>query len=440
MMLESSWTDVLFLGLILSGVLWLGYGLRHPAMRRALRSLSRQKLAVASGLILGLFFGIAILDCIHIGQQTVLDNILSPLNKGDEKTFSAPLALEAYVTEAQLIGDQYVSSYPTLRYPARMLHTLQERDRFIYQQGGFALLSGLVMAGLVWLIGALYARLRYQQPIQVMNPAYRTACLTLGGMVFLSIWAYGVSRQLHVFGTGKIGQDIFYYAVKSVRTGLVIGMLTTFFTLPFALFLGVAAGYFGGWVDDVIQYLYTTLSSIPGVLLITASVLSMQTFIANHADLFPTLNQQADARLLALCFILGVTSWTSLCRLLRAEAMHLKHIDYVLAAKVLGSSSLRILRQHLLPNVTHIVMITLVLDFSYLILAEAVLTYVGVGVSPMTMSWGNMINSARLELARDPVVWWPVLAAFMMMFTLVLASNVFADAVETAWNPKTNEG
>jgi peptide/nickel transport system permease protein len=79
----------------------------------------------------------------------------------------------------------------------------------------------------------------------------------------------------------------------------------------------------------------------------------------------------------------------------------------------------------------------LVLDFSYLILAEALLTYVGVGVSPMTISWGNMINSARLELARDPIVWWPIAAAFVFMFTLVLSSNVFADAVEEAWNPRS---
>jgi peptide/nickel transport system permease protein len=124
-----------------------------------------------------------------------------------------------------------------------------------------------------------------------------------------------------------------------------------------------------------------------------------------------------------------------LCRLLRAEALKLREIDYVLAARALGSSSFTILRKHLLPNVMHIVLITLVLDFSFLVLAEAVLSYVGVGVSPMTISWGNMINGARLELAREPIVWWPMLSAISLMFILVLASNLFADAVRDAFDP-----
>jgi peptide/nickel transport system permease protein len=205
--------------------------------------------------------------------------------------------------------------------------------------------------------------------------------------------------------------------------------------LPLALFLGIVAGYFGGVIDDIIQYIYTTLSSIPGVLLITASVLSLQTYIASHPEQFSTLAKSADARLLALCLILGVTSWTSLCRLLRAETLKLREVDYVLAARALGSNWFTIIRKHLLPNVMHIVVITLVLDFSFLVMAEAVLSYVGVGVSPMTISWGNMINGARLELARDPLVWWPICAAFLFMFLLVLAINLFADAVRDAFDP-----
>ena len=149
----------------------------------------------------------------------------------------------------------------------------------------------------------------------------------------------------------------------------------------------------------------------------------------------PHLAQSADARLLALCAILGVTSWTSLCRILRAETLKLREVDYVLAARALGSSWFTIIRKHLLPNVMHIVVITLVLDFSFLVMAEAVLSYVGVGVSPMTISWGNMINGARLELARDPVVWWPMFAAFLLMFLLVLSINLFADAVRDAFDP-----
>jgi peptide/nickel transport system permease protein len=99
-------------------------------------------------------------------------------------------------------------------------------------------------------------------------------------------------------------------------------------------------------------------------------------------------------------------------------------------------SSARILSRHILPNVLHVVLITVVLDFSGLVLAEAVLSYVGVGVDPAMISWGNMINAARLEMAREPVVWWTLAAAFLFMFTLVLAANLFSDVVRAAFDPR----
>jgi len=139
---------------------------------------------------------------------------------------------------------------------------------------------------------------------------------------------------------------------------------------------------------------------------------------------------------LFLCLILGVTSWTGLCRLLRGETMKLHEVDYVQAAVAFGVRHARVMSRHLLPNVMHIVLITVVLDFSGLVLAEAVLSYVGVGVDPTMFSWGNMINSARLEMAREPMVWWSLLAAFVFMFVLVLAANLFADAVRDAFDPR----
>ncbi len=102
----------------------------------------------------------------------------------------------------------------------------------------------------------------------------------------------------------------------------------------------------------------------------------------------------------------------------------------------LGVGHFTVIARHILPNVMHIVLITLVLDFSGLVLAEAVLSYVNIGVDPTMNSWGNMINSARLELARDPVVWWSLTAAFLFMFVLVLAANLFADVVRDAFDPR----
>jgi peptide/nickel transport system permease protein len=178
------------------------------------------------------------------------------------------------------------------------------------------------------------------------------------------------------------------------------------------------------------------LNSIPGVLLIAAAILSMQVYMENHPELFETLYDRTDMRLLFLCIILGITSWTGLCRLLRGETLKLTRVDYVEAAVAFGVGHIRIMTRHILPNVMHIVLIAVVLDFSALVLAEAVLSYVGVGVDPAMISWGNMINSARLEMARDPIVWWSLAAAFVFMFALVLAANLFSDAVRDAFDPR----
>lgn len=445
------WTDICFLGMLVLGLTLLIKSLFREHTRDIFKHLFKRPLAVSSGIILLFFLIIGVLDSIHMQADmhdknrdasaseivSLLDKILAPLGDTYEKTYSAPLSLTLYSTEISFINGKAVQLYPRLKYPSDSIKNEENKIEIIKQVVLQALLVSLIIACLIG--GNIIAFQALFKQGFTFNSSFSWGIVTLFICMFFLFASYALSRYFHLLGTGKIGQDIFYYAVKSIRTGLIIGTLTTLFMLPLAIILGIAAGYFGGFVDDIIQYIYTTLSSIPGVLLITASVLSMQTYIANHPLQFATLDKSADARLFALCLILGVTSWTSLCRLLRAETLKLREIDFVQAATALGSSSFRIINKHLLPNVKPIVIITLVLDFSYLVLAEAVLSYVGVGVSPMTISWGNMINSARLELAREPIVWWPMAAAFVFMFILVLASNVFADAVRDALDPHQSE-
>ena len=432
------WTDQCFLVVLFFSIILIIRGLRKEHIRRAVFSIFRKPIAMSASIILLFFLVIGVLDSIHIKSirsDSLLDSILSPLGDEYEKTYSAPLSLTLFSSETVFVEGRAQQVHPRLKFIAQNIISEQEKWQLVRRVIDKAFFMGLLCITLTWLILVATRRLVSGNTNFALQGADVTAFITIFLCTAFVMGSYWLSRDLHILGTGKIGQDIFYYAVKSIRTALVIGILTTLFMMPLALLLGIAAGYFGGIIDDVIQYVYTTLSSIPGVLLITASVLSMQTYIANHPEQFKTLAENADARLLALCLILGVTSWTSLCRLLRAEALKLREVDYVLAAKALGSSSFKIIYKHLLPNVMHIVIITLVLDFSFLVLAEAVLSYVGVGVSPMTISWGNMINAARLELAREPVVWWPMLSAFMFMFMLVLASNLFADAVRDAFDP-----
>lgn len=427
--------------LVFSAIIFFIFTRKNPRSRGAWHYVLSRKLGMISLVILSFYVFTGLMDSIHLRyhQQTksVLDFMLQPLGQNDEKTYSAPLANHLYTQDVVTLADgKEIRSFAELKYS----DDKQEVEMLIF----YGFLDGFFLFLLFF--AALLMIISYRQN---QNPsttirkifrgqtqiAWREGLITFGILLFLICIALRISHHFHLLGTDKIGQDVFYQTLKSIRTGLLIGTLTTLFMLPFALILGALAGYFRGVVDDVIQYAYTTLSSIPGILLITASVLMLQIYIANHPTLFPTLAQRADARLLALCFILGITSWANLCRLLRGETLKLRNLEFVQAARSLGVGRFKIIGRHIFPNVMHIVLITLVLDFSGLVLAEAVLSYVGVGVDPTTFSWGNMINSSRLELARDPLVWWPLLAALLFMFLLVLSANLFADVVRDALDP-----
>ena len=271
---------------------------------------------------------------------------------------------------------------------------------------------------------------RGELPWRAMSLTFVLLCMAAGALI-------GLSTGYHALGTDRIGNDVLWQALKSIRTALVIGSLTTLAMLPPAIVFGISAGYFKGKVDDAIQYLYTTITSIPGVLLVAACALMMQVYIDNHAELYDTSAARADLRLFLLCMILGLTGWSGLCRLLRAETLKLRELEYVQAARAFGVSHWRIMTRHLLLNVAHLVLITVVLEFSGLVLYEAVLSYLGIGVDPSMNSFGSMIDGARLEMSRDPMIWWNLMTAFVFMLALVLAANLFADAVRDAFDPRT---
>ncbi len=415
-------SDILIWTLVGLVILFFIHALRSEPLRQPWKLVFKKKRAIIATVILFLFVIIGLLDSIHFKNNTqnknqiesVLDIVLEPLVTHTERSYSAPFAL--YLFDNKMNGE-----YPRLQYGGTHLsNPSQFKTDVIHRFIKVALYSGgivlILLVFLPYLGGALVG--------------------TLAICFFIISFIAEFMPYYHILGTSKIGEDVLYQALKSIRTGLLIGSLTTLFMLPFAIMLGMMAGYFKGWVDDVIQYLYTTLSSIPGILFIAAAVLILQAMMSTHEDWFQTIAQRADIRLLALCAILGVTSWTSLCRLLRGEVLKLREIEFIQAAKGLGVGHFKIMFVHLLPHLTPIILITVVLDFSTLVLAEAVLSYIGVGVDPTSYSWGTMINSARLEIARVPIVWWSLSAAFMFMFTLVLCANIFADALRDAFDPR----
>jgi peptide/nickel transport system permease protein len=379
--------------------------------------------------------------------MSVFDLIAAPLKSRKEKTYSAPLSAYLFAKETVEMPDgTEARMFPRLTYGGTHL---KDPDRELIDDIVKRTIAGVAIAALAWNILLLCVTFWLAQcnarSIRETWAAiwrgdtdvpWREMLITNGLLFLVFVPMIVLSVRYHVLGTDKVGQDVFYLTLKSIRTGLVIGTLTTLVMLPFALLLGILAGYLRGWVDDVIQYLYTTLNSIPGVLLIAASVLILQAVLDRHQDWFQTASERADARLFVLCMILGVTSWTGLCRLLRGESLKLRELDYIQAAHAFGVSHFRIITRHILPNVMHIVLIAIVMDFSGLILAEAVLSYVGVGVDPTMNSFGTMINAARMEMARDPMVWWSLASAFAFMFMLVLSANLFSDAVRDAFDPR----
>ncbi len=451
MMLTLLWTDIMVWLLIAALIAWGWVISRSDQVKKQWVTIFRSGMAMASATILLFYLFFTLLDSVHLrlakeesnpgtktqyGQMVSLLDLMFAQNIAHtERTYSAPFSTHEYaksiVVEKNGVKQQ---AYIPLKYVAK--------DGNIMQRSIVALFVGLLLSLMLILLHTFWRSKGKMKEtlVEVIKGKsvlpWRTAYLTLTLLVMAFTWLYMLSDAYHVLGTDKVGGDVLYQSFKSIRTGVLIGILTTLIMLPVAILLGVSAGYFGGWVDDMIQYLYTTLSSIPGVLLIAAGVLAMQVTMDNNPGWFETTLERSDLRLLFLIVILGVTSWTGLARLLRAETLKISQVEYVTAAKAFGVGKWTIIRRHIIPNLMHIILISVVLDFSGLVLAEAVLSYVGIGVDPTMYSWGNMINQARLEMAREPMVWWSLFSAFVFMFILVLAANLLSDRIQKVLDPR----
>jgi peptide/nickel transport system permease protein len=455
------WTDVVLWLMLLGLGLYVLKVRRDELLRASWLKVFAVPAAMASAVVLAGMLLLTLADSLHFRRalpavkqgalafdtrtESVLDMALAKLVATREKSYSRPLATHGFVKETvprkageKAVLDAAGAPVPPPRAFPRLAHggagladPVADWGRDVAER----LMCGSLAAGGLALLTWLALRRRFDG---AQGDAWHAAWVTTTGVLLLAGWAIGLSwgQGYHVLGTDRTGNDVLYMALKSVRTAFVIGALATVATLPFALVFGIAAGYFKGWVDDVIQYVYTVLSSVPNILLIAACVLMVQVFLDQHPELFETGLERADLKIFLLCVILGVTGWAGLCRLLRAETLKLRELEYVQAATAFGAGPWRIMRRHILPNVMHLVLITTVLEFSSLILYEAVLSYVGVGVDPSMNSFGGLINQARVEMSRDPLVWWSFAAAFVFMVAIVLAANLFADAVRDAFDPR----
>jgi peptide/nickel transport system permease protein len=450
MKLTILWSDMLIFMLAAAIVLFFYTLRKDPQTRERWTQVFGSRLGMASFVVILAYISVALMDSVHFrkalepepGQDpavvyydnqivSVLDLWIGDIAETHERTYSAPFALVSF--EKENLKDDSGADYrgfPVLRHGGQHLADPADRNADIAMKLVLGLLWGLALTALIiapqWLL------------LRKSALPWGTAWLTQAVIISLCVALLYLNNYYHVLGTDLAGNNVLYKSIKGIRTGVLLGTLATLIMLPIAVTLGVAAGYYKGWVDDVVQYLYTTLSSIPGILLIAASVLLFQVWIDLNPNYFEIGIEKADAKFVGLCFILGVTSWSTLCRLMRAETLKISQLAYVQAAHAFGVSNVKIIMRHVLPNVVHIILITFVLDFSALVLAEAVLSYIGVGIDPSMASWGNMINGARSELSREPTVWWTLSGAFFFMFMLVLSANLFSDLVRDAFDPRSS--
>ena len=251
---------------------------------------------------------------------------------------------------------------------------------------------------------------------------------------------YQAPSLRHPFGTDGLGRDVFLRTLQGARIAFVVGVGTSLVAIPIAVFLGALAGYFGGRLDDFIVWLYSTFASIPGLLLILAVSMVLRQWIGRVeaaggwlGGAVAGIDGFIGEGLLAVCLGIGLTTWVGLSRLIRAEFIKHRERPYVLAVRSLGARHGRVMFLHILPNVFHLVIINFSLRFGAAIMTEVILSFLGIGVQGEP-SWGILISNAKLRLWQG--VWWEMAAPSAAIFLVVLAFNVFGDALRDALDPR----
>ena len=220
-----------------------------------------------------------------------------------------------------------------------------------------------------------------------------------------------------LLGTDILGRSVLWRVLAGAQTAVTIGLVTTALAVPFGTALGLAAGYFGGWVDAVINWVYSVVVSVPDILLITA------------------ISYALGKGLTSMCVAIAATSWVSIMRLVRGEVLRHQGSDYVLAARSLGAGSRRIMFSEILPNVIHVAIVTSSLVLLAAVKGEVILTYLGLGIQDGA-SWGLLITGASQDLTND--IWGPLVGTVTAMFLLIYSLSAIGDALRDVLDQRAN--
>ena len=235
---------------------------------------------------------------------------------------------------------------------------------------------------------------------------------TVGGSQDAPRWSADGALLL---GTDVLGRSVFYRVLAGVQTAVTIGLVVSGLAIPIGTALGLAAGWFGGWVDAAIGWLYSVVVSIPDILLITA------------------ISYSLGRGLPAMCIALAATAWVGVMRLVRGEVLKHKERDYVVAARALGAGPARLMFVEILPNVLHVALVTATLVLLAAVKAEVILTYLGLGIQDGA-SWGLQIAAASQDLTNG--IWWPLAGTVVAMFAMIYSLSVVGDALRDALDPR----
>ena len=233
----------------------------------------------------------------------------------------------------------------------------------------------------------------------------------------------------HYFGTDSTGRDVFARIIYGGQISLIIGVLSVTVALILGIAIGGLAGYLGGWVDTVLMRFTEAILSIPSLFLL----IILGKLLGSEIPTARFLGRTFSGSVIVVILVIGLTSWMYLARIVRANILSLREMDYVSASRALGTSNLRILIQHLIPNTMAPIIVTATLGLANAIISEAYVSFLGLGVQPPTASWGNLMDQSISLIQRG--VWWMWLFPSLFIVMTILFTNFIGDGLRDALDP-----